>query len=536
MNLDPNWLIAPIAIPSLAAALGLFVSYFVRQHVDSWQYRITIIANVALLVTAVSILVTALRGTRLVLQIGSWAAPYGITVYADGLTGIMLTVTAILALATTLYSGGTLDDRKRLNYYPLTLLLVMGVNGAFLAGDIFNLYVFFEVLLMASFALMTLGSQLKQINAGIRYVFLNLLISTLFLVSLGIVYSTVGTLNLAHLAIRMPDTPRSVQLLIAGTLLVAYGSKAGLFPLFSWLPDSYHTPHPAVTAFFGGLLTKVGVYTLFRIFPLLFPAILQEWQGLIFIVAGLTMITGIFGAMSVNTLRRVLSYQIISHVGFIAMGLGLAASGDPTLAVFGMTAGILYLVHHMFVKTGLLMAAGAAELFAGSGSLLRTRLAGLRQIHPVLAACFFMAAMSIAGMPPFSGFFGKLSLLQGALSAGHWLIAAVSLLVSFLALVTMLRLWQKSFWGKPVIIQPSVPQLTTRVHRFLTITPIALLVAMSLAIGIFSDTVFRWSELAAFQVLDRASYIAAVAPTDLLEYEGYADNSEQGHEDGATHE
>ncbi len=271
MIMNSNWLAAPIIIPSLAAALSLLVSYWWRRDVDSWQYRITFVGTVANLVVSILLLMTTLGGHRMFLQMGGWVAPFGITVYADALSALMLTLTAVLALTTTLFAGGTLDDRKRLNFYPLTMFLVMGVNGAFLAGDIFNLYVFFEVLLMASFALLTLGGQLKQINAGIRYVFLNLLISTLFLITLGILYSTVGTLNLAQLAVRVQATPRSVQLLIAGMLLIAFSSKAGLFPLFSWLPDSYHTPHPAVTAFFGGLLTKVGVYTLFRIFPLLFP-------------------------------------------------------------------------------------------------------------------------------------------------------------------------------------------------------------------------------------------------------------------------
>lgn len=522
MTLPLNWVIAPIVIPSLSAALGLLVSYWVRKDVDAWQFRISILGAIANVVAAILLLMATMGGQRFAAHMGGWQAPFGITVYADGLSAIMLTVTAVLALATTIYAGGTMDDRRRLNFYPLTMFLVMGVNGAFLAGDIFNLYVFFEVLLMASFALLTLGGQLKQINAGIRYVFLNLLISTFFLISLGIIYSTVGTLNIAHLAVRMPDAPRSVQLLVAGMLLIAFSAKAGLFPLFSWLPDSYHTPHPAVTAFFGGLLTKVGVYTLYRIFPLLFPAILAEWQGLIFVMAGLTMLTGIFGAMAVNTVRRVLSFQIISHVGFIIMGLGLAASSDPLVAAFGMTAGILYLVHHMIVKTGLLMAAGAAELLAGSGSLLRSRLAGLRQLQPALAVVFFLSAMSIAGVPPFSGFIGKLSLLQGALSDGHWLIAAVSLFVSFLALMTMLRLWQKSFWGYPVVSGVADSSLSAPIRQWLTITPIAMLVAISLAIGIFNDPIYRWSELAASQVLDRAGYIATVAPTDTIEYVGGA--------------
>jgi multicomponent Na+:H+ antiporter subunit D len=171
------------------------------------------------------------------------------------------------------------------------------------------------------------------------------------------------------------------------------------------------------------------------------------------------------------------------------------------------------------------MAGGAAELLAGSGSLLRSRLAGLRQSTPVLALLFFLAAISIAGIPPFSGFIGKLALLQGALAAGHWQIAATSLLVSFLALLTALRLWQKSFWGTPIVDMTTMPVTASNrsratVHRWLTLAPIALLVAHSLAIGLFSERVFAWSTYAAAQILDRESYVNAVAPTDQIEYEG----------------
>jgi multicomponent Na+:H+ antiporter subunit D len=520
MTLNPNWLTAPIVIPLLTAALGLLVSYWLHLYVAEWQYRATVVGTIANLAVAILLLVVTLGGERIVLQVGQWEAPFGITLYADALSAIMLTLTAILALATTLYSGGTLDDRKRLNYYPLTLFLVMGVNGAFLAGDIFNLYVFFELLLMASFALLTLGGQINQINAGIRYIFLNLLASIFFLATLGIIYSTVGTLNMAQIAQRMPEAPRSIQLLTGGMLLIAYSSKAGLFPLFSWLPDSYHTPHPAVTAFFGGLLTKVGIYTLFRIYPLIYPAILQEWQGLLLVVAALTMITGVFGAMAVNTIRRALTFQIISHVGFMVMGLGLAASNDPVASTFGLTAGIIYLVHHMIVKTSLLMAGGAAEIIAGSGSLLRNRLVGLRQLNPALTFVYFIATMSLAGMPPFSGFISKVSLLQGALNSGHWAIAAVSLIVSFFTLMSMLRLWQKAFWGKLTLPLTNVSPIDSPVRQRLILTPIAVLLILSLGLGIFSDHFFHWSEVAAYQTLDRDAYINAVAPTDLIEYVG----------------
>jgi multicomponent Na+:H+ antiporter subunit D len=518
MALNVNWLAAPIAVPLLFAAFGLLVSRVRHIHAPAWQYAVTLVGALLNLGVTVAILATNLQGERLVLQMGGYPAPFGITLFADGLTGIMLSITAVLAFTTNLYAGGTLDERARLNFYPLTLFLIMGVNGAFLAGDLFNLYVFFEVLLMASFALLTLGGQIGQINGGIRYVLLNLLASALFLATAGVVYGTVGTLNMAHIAERMPAAPMGAQVLIAGLLLVAYSSKAGLFPLFFWLPASYHTAHPAVTALFGGLLTKVGVYTLFRIYPLIFPNLLQEWQGLILTVAGLTMVIGVFGAMAVSTVRRVLSFHIISQVGYMVMGLGLAAGVDPRLAGLGLAAGILHLVHNMIIKTGLLMAAGAAEISAGSGSLLRNRLTGLRGLRPLLAVLFFVAAMALAGMPPSSGFVSKLALLQAAINGQQWPIAAVSLLVSFFTLMGMLRLWQRGFWGYPALTPAAIRQTDTPLRRGLTLTPIALLIALSLAIGIFSGPVFQWSEIAARQAMDRDGYIAAVGPTDVIEY------------------
>ncbi|HXF61274.1 MAG TPA: proton-conducting transporter membrane subunit [Caldilineaceae bacterium] len=520
MTLHVNWLSLPIVIPLLAAALGLPFIRWGLQRAARWQYRLALLGMVANLAVALVLLAYTVGGNRLVLQMGLWPAPFGITVMADGLTAIMLTLTAILALATVLYAGGTLDARVRLNYYPLTCFLIMGVNGAFLAGDIFNLYVFFEVLLMASFALLTLGGQIGQINGGIRYVVLNLLASTIFLASAGLVYGTLGTLNMAHMAERMPLAPRSVQLLIGGLLLIAYSTKAGLFPLFFWLPASYHTPHPSVTALFGGLLTKVGIYTLFRLYPLVFPQLLQEWQVLILGIAGMTMLVGVFGAMAVNTMRRVLSFHIISQVGYMVMGLGLAASADPAAAVFGMAAGIYYLVHHMIVKTALLMAGGAAEIEAATGSLLRARLAGLSHIRPALGIIFFLAAMSLAGIPPSSGFISKLALLQGAIGSSHWTIAAVSLVVSLFTLISMVRLWQTAFWNKPQLADDSERLLDTRLRRGLTLAPIGLLVALSLTIGLFSGPFFRWSTIAAEQVMDRTGYIEAVAPTDVIEYAG----------------
>ncbi|HRW09549.1 MAG: hypothetical protein KDE53_29450 [Caldilineaceae bacterium] len=518
MSLNPNWLVAPIVLPLIAAALGLVFSRWGYRQGAQIQRLIALLAVTGNLLVALLLLsVTIGQNERVVYQMGLWPAPYGITIVADGLSAIMLTLTAILAAAIVPYAMGTLDQRERMNFYPLLLFLLMGVNGAFLSGDLFNLYVFFEVLLMASFVLLTLGGQQAQINSGIRYVVLNLMASIIFLSAAGLAYGTMGTLNMAHLAQRIDKVPPAIGALLAGLLLIAYSSKAGLFPLFFWLPASYHTPHPAITAFFGGLLTKVGIYTLFRIFPLIFPTYLVAWQPLILTIAGFTMLTGVFGAMSVGTLRRVLSFHVISQVGYMVMGLGLAATGNPVLASFAMAAGILYLVHHMIVKTALLMAGGAAELEMGSGILASNQLNGLVGRRPLLAVIFFVAAFSLAGIPPSSGFISKLGLLQSALTGSHWWIAAVSLVVSVLTLMSMVRLWQNAFTGHATQpIYPTAP-LTNRERRWLTLGPIAVLVLLSLSIGLFSGPVFQWSTVAATQVLDRAGYIADVAPTDVIE-------------------
>ncbi len=527
MEMNPNWLVAPVVIPMVFAALGLVRVRLSQYESLEPQRNLAVIATILNLLVSVAILSHTINIGRLSLQVGTWPAPFGITLVADGLSGIMLTLTAILAAATVPYSIKTLDGRKRLNFYPLLLFLVMGVNGAFLSGDLFNLYVFFEVLLMASFVLLTVGGQMRQINSGIRYVVLNLLASILFLAAAGVAYGTLGTLNMAQLAQRLEAAPEHVRLLMAGLLLVAFSSKAGLFPLFFWLPSSYHTSHPVVTAFFGGLLTKVGIYALFRIFPLFFPDLLVAWQPLILGMAGFTMMVGVLGAMAANTIRRVLSFHIISHVGFMIMGLGVAASGNKLAVGFGMAAGIFYLAHHMIVKTALLMAGGAVELEMGSGSLAKGKLGGLMQRRPALAVVFFLAAMSLAGIPPFSGFVSKLSLLQITLDTGHWWVAGVSVLVSVFTLINMARLWQVAFWGSRD--QPSVgtAPLSQPRGQWLTLGPIAVLVALSLYIGVFGQTFFHYADVAAKQALDRQGYIDQIAPTDEFPILGEA--TESGH-------
>ena len=517
MAVSANLLAAPVAAPLLTAALILLLARWGGRRLIRHQIALTSVALCFNLAVAIVLFQsTAVQGQRIILQMGGWSAPYGITVYGDGLSATLLLLTALVALAVYPFAVATIDyHRARMGFHPLYLFLLMGVNGAFLAGDLFNLYVFFEVLLMASFVLLTVGAQPAQTNSGIRYVVLNLLASTVFLVAAGIAYGTLGTLNMAQIAERLPLAPPAVRTLFAGLLLIGFGSKAAIFPLFFWLPASYHTPPPAVTALFGGLLTKVGVYTLFRSFTLFFPELLISWQPILLTIAGATMLVGALGALAQPGIRRLLSFHIISHVGFMLMGLAVALSGNQLAIGFGLGAAVLYLCHHMIIKTALIMAGGAVELHMGSDRL--ASIGGLVTRQPFLAFLFFMAAISLAGVPPFSGFVSKLSLLQITLDTRHWLVSGVSIFASLLTMLNMMRLWRESFWGdykRPSRVPSRILQSSLR--QRLMLTPIAVLVLLSLGLGILGGPAFKLSMRVAQQALDRQAYIDAVSPSATL--------------------
>lgn len=513
MQLPSSFITLTVAVPMTFAALMLAFSRWRGLRNVRLQKILLVTAAVINLGVALTILSYTLQGNRLVYQLGLWPAPFGISVVADALSGIMLTATAVLVTVMAPYSFATMDyHRERFGYYPLILFLVMGVNMAFIAGDLFNLYVSFEVMLMSSFVLLTLGGTPNQINGGIRYVLLNLLASLTLLTAAGMAYGMLGTLNFAHMAVRMDAAPMAVRVILAGLMLIAFGGKAAIFPLFFWLPNSYHTPPPAVTALFGGILTKVGVYSLYRTFPLFFPDMLVEWQTLLFVIAALTMTIGVLGAFAQPTIRRLLSFHIISQVGYMIMALGVALTDTRMGLSFGLAAGIIFVVHNMFVKTALMMAGGAVELEMGSGNL--SQIGGLVGRQPVLATLFFVAAFSLAGLPPSSGFGGKLSLLQITLGTQNYWIAGVSVFVSLLTTMSMIRIWQYSFWGKYPGSKAIAPPLE-RAHKYKEILiPTGTLVALSLAIGIFFGQALNVATIAADQAVDRAGYVAAVNPQD----------------------
>lgn len=482
----------PIVVPLLTAALSIV--FFQRARI---QIALNIAGAFGLALSAAFVFITVEEAGFMTLHVGSWPAPYGITLIADPLAAVMVTVTGVVAVAVVLYATGSIDHKRiRHGFFPLVQVLLTGVCGAFLTGDLFNLYVCFEVMLMASFSLLCLGRSRAQLEGGIKYVTLNLLSSALFLIGLGILYGVVGTLNMADVAQKMDAVEPALGTLVAALFLVAFGIKAGVFPLFFWLPASYHTPPPVVSALFAGLLTKVGVYALIRIFTLIFVRDVGFTRPLLMTIAGLTMLTGVFGAMAQKSFRRILSFHIVSQIGYMLMGLAL-------LTPLGLAGSVFYLVHHIIVKTNLFFVSGISKRLHDTDSL--DKLGGLYARRPALAALFAVPALSLAGVPPLSGFFAKLSLLKAGFEDESYTIVAVALVVSLFTLLSMTKIWNEVFW-KPPPRPPAGP--TSGLGRM--VVPVMGLATLTVALGIFSEPAFRFAQTAADSLLDRRAYIEAV--------------------------
>ena len=488
-------LAGPILIPLFGAALSIGLG---RSRTAQ-----RLVGVVTLLTVAVMSVVLLVRvdddGTASV-QAGGWEAPVGITLVSDRLAAIMLVVGLLMLLAVLVYAIGQPGaERDHVGFHPVYLILAAGVSAAFLTGDLFNLFVSFEVMLMASYVLITLGGRPEQVRTGMTYVVISLLASTLFLLTLGFVYAATGTVNLADLSSKIPDLPAGVRSGLALLLIVVFGIKAAIFPLFFWLPDSYPTAPTPVTAVFAGLLTKVGVYALIRTQTLLFPTDTRPGT-LLLVVAALTMVVGVLGAIAQNDMKRILSFHIVSQIGYMIMGLGLFTAA-------GLAGAVIYIVHHIVVKTTLFLVTGLVEQRRGTGQL--ATLSGLARLQPLLAVMFLLPALSLAGIPPFSGFVAKLALVESGIEAEAYAVVAISLAVSLLTLFSMTKIWANAFWGSPDEAPPETRQ-PQRAKDALMVAATASLVVLSLVIAAGSGPLFELSQRAAGDLVDPSAYVEAV--------------------------
>lgn len=427
----------PVLLPALAAALILLAG-----KSRALQRNIAFFTFLVLAVIAASmILVADIAGIQ-TLQMGGWDAPIGITFVADRLSGIMLFVSAIVLFCVMWFaiSQGIRDGNENDPvdvFLPIYMLLSMGVNLSFLAGDLFNLYVGFEIFLVASYILLTMGASPLRVRAGISYVMVSMASSMIFIFALGLVYASVGTVNMAQAGMRLEEIPDGTRAAIFATLLVAFGIKAAVFPLDAWLPDSYPTAASLVTAVFAGLLTKVGVYSIIRVRVTMFPD--QPLSNLLMWVALATMVVGVMGALAQNDIKRLLSFTLVSHIGYMIFGVALGTS-------HGLSGAIFYAVHHILVQTSLFLVVSLIERQMGSSQL--RRLGSLMYTAPVIALLYIVPALNLGGIPPFSGFIGKVMLIEAGAEDGSWrswVLIVGAVVTSLLTLYAMMIVWSKAF-------------------------------------------------------------------------------------------
>jgi multicomponent Na+:H+ antiporter subunit D len=496
----------PVVLPLLGAGLTLTMTgRAAAQRVVS----ITVL-TVVLAIAVVLLLLVDKSGAQSVV-IGGWQPPLGIVLVVDRLSALLLATSATVALAVLVYAvgQGTADGDSETPvsiFHPTYLILIAGVANAFLTGDLFNLYVGFEILLTASYVLLTLGGTEARIRAGVTYVIVSLVSSVLFLSAIGLVYGATGTVNLAQLAERLDAVPADTRLVLHIALLLGFGIKAAVFPLAFWLPDSYPTAPAPVTAVFAGLLTKIGVYAIIRTETLLFPG--GELSNVLLVAALLTLTLAILGAIVQSDLKRVLSFTLVSHIGYMTFGIALGS-------VAGLAAAIFYAVHHITIQTALFLASGLVERRGGTTS--SRRLGGLAHLAPLLGVLYFIPAMNLAGIPPLSGFVGKLGLFRAGVAEGGWLVytvVAAGALTSLLTLYAVARIWNVAFWRSPLEAENPEPILLDPSPKgalppsMVSVT--AAMVTVGILLAVAAGPLWSLCTRATEDLVDRTAYVRTV--------------------------
>ncbi|WHS28672.1 Na+/H+ antiporter subunit D [Auritidibacter ignavus] len=526
---------APLAVvlPILGAALA-----FTLVRRPRGQILVTVLTIVVTLLLEVALLIATWNEGANAVFLGGWEAPWGIVMVVDRFSALMLVVATTVVLAVLLYASaqGIGDDdtpRPVSIFHPTYLILTAGVSNAFLAGDLFNLYVGFEILLTASYVLLTMGGTGPRIRAGVTYVVVSVISSVIFLIAIAMIYGATGTVNLADLAVKLAELDPDLQQVLHIMLLVGFGIKAAVFPLSFWLPDSYPTAPAPVTAVFAGLLTKVGVYAIVRTETLLFPG--NRLNDLLLVVAGLTMVIGILGALVQSDIKRVLSFTLVSHIGYMIFGLALAN-------VVGLGATVFYVVHHITIQTSLFLVTGLIEYRAGTANI--DRLGSMLKISPLIGVLYIIPALNLGGIPPFSGFIGKVGLLQAGVGEGSPLAFALviaSVVTSLLTLLVMVRIWARVFWRRAEDVEDATLRVSEEaeaaennqppIRKNLAglVAPTIGLVAVGVGLTVVAGPLYSFADQAAEDMLARTPYIesvlgdeaAAQAAEDLQELNGY---------------
>lgn len=499
--------VAPVVVPLLFGALLVML----RRKVE-WHAVIASVGMGLLLLSTLMLLLRVIEQGPVTMTMGRWLPPFGISFSVDAAGALLAFAGAFIALAVSIYSVAVTPQlERRYGYYPFLMLLMAGVSGAFLTGDIFNLYVWFEVLLISSFGMIVLGSEREQLDGTIKYAFLNLVATTMFLAATGYLYGLLGTLNMADIYLRLREPGLEGPVLTIATLyFLAFAMKAAAFPLNFWLPASYHTPKIVVSALFAGLLTKVGVYALLRISLVLFGEQRGVLEVAIAWVAALTMLAGALGALAQSDIRRILGYLVIAGIGTMMAGLAVATQT-------GVAGIMVYAVHSMVVMTGLYLATGFAAKLSGTYDLRSS--GGLYAASPMLAAAFLILALSVSGLPPTSGFWGKFILVKSALETGAWWLAGTILVSGLLVTIATFRIWIFAFWrGGPEGTRDGAETWKVgeldKPYRLYASIALGMFVVATLAIGLVPEPLISVSGDAAHGLVYPLDYVESVFGSD----------------------
>ncbi|HET8753998.1 MAG TPA: proton-conducting transporter membrane subunit [Salinimicrobium sp.] len=496
-----NLVIYPVILQMFISILLMF-----SWSRTSWQKAISITGSIINLGVSIWLFSYVWENGFLIMKAGAWEAPFGIIFVADTFSVTMVLLTAITGLAVSVFSAATvIPARLKFGYFPIFHFLLLGMNGAFLTGDIFNLYVWFEIIIITSFVLLTIGGEKAQLEGAVKYFTLNLLASVIFLTAIAVLYGLTGSLNMADLASKVAAVEnRNLVQVTALLFLVGFGIKSAVFPLYFWLPASYHTPPSAVSSIFGGLLTKVGIYAFLRVFTLIFE-MNPLLQNVFIVIAVLTMFSGGIGAMVQNNIRKIISYLIICHIGYMIAGLGMMTQ----IAIAGA---VFYLIHDILIKTNLFLVTGLIYKIKGTHSM--KRLGGFYSDYPFLSLLFVIPLLSLVGIPPLSGFWPKLSLIGAGFDTGNYWVVGGILFASFLTLIVVIRFWAEVFWKNGEILPkranfPYFHKLKLY-KRTKIVLPIVFLSLVTLYLGFGAENIQLLSSRISQELLNPEAYINAV--------------------------
>ena len=483
-----------VVVPMLAAVVAIVL----RRHrvVAAWL----LMATSALILAVGIVLITAVsRDGILAHQVALWPSGIAIPLVADMFSALMITTSALIVLVCGAFALASGEATRPL-FAPLLLILSAGAYGALLTGDLFNLFVFIEVMLMPSYALLALFERGREPAAGRLFLITNLLASMLLLTGVALVYATAGTVNLAALAGTAQERPEVA--IAAGVVLVALSLKASVVPMHGWLAQTYPFASPVINAVFSGLHTKIAIYAIYRIYAVVFDGD-QRYLPVLLVLMAATMLIGVLAALGQNRARSILTFHMISQIGYILLGVALFGE-------LGLAAGIFYMIHNIIVKASLFLTVGAVETRYGSDDI--RSVTGLARTETLTAIAFVLAALSLAGLPPFSGFMAKFAIVAAALDEQRFVVAVIAVVVSLLTLASMMKMWNGMFWfsehddpdekNEPVRVTPRIgPALAA---------PGLSLALISVGLGLGAQLLMSLSRTAAAGLVDTGPYVQAV--------------------------